>query len=232
MSRSVHTDPKHIRASRRVRDPHAPRSAGDSVAARAIARSLKASGIILPPLSKDPTERIEAPLPRIRVRRPRKGYCHALNRRDIVWALQYFGEICTYGLQSIELVSTPADTGHKLNLGKLFIPGRIVIYPQPIGPWHLPGKLSFRERNRLQRAGAIFQMTTGSIHTLVRWPDDTLKNFMLFDVLMHEIGHHLIQHYSGKRCLRAARTKDHEAFARRFADRCRAISMKDQTPNL
>ena len=49
----------------------------------------------------------------------------------------------------------------------------------------------------------------------------------LFDVLMHEIGHHLIQHYKGKRTVRRARTADHEAFADRFAQRCRLAYRRD-----
>jgi hypothetical protein len=59
--------------------------------------------------------------------------------------------------------------------------------------------------------------------TIVSWPSTTLRAFMLFDVLMHEIGHHLIQHYKGKRPARVARTRDHEAFADAFAQRCRSL---------
>jgi hypothetical protein len=44
---------------------------------------------------------------------------------------------------------------------------------------------------------------------------------MLFDGLMHEIGHHLIQHHTGKRLARVMRTTDHERSAGRFADACR-----------
>jgi hypothetical protein len=43
-------------------------------------------------------------------------------------------------------------------------------------------------------------------------------------VLMHEVGHHLIQQYKGKRRARVARTRDHEAFADGFARRCRRLS--------
>jgi hypothetical protein len=46
---------------------------------------------------------------------------------------------------------------------------------------------------------------------------------MLFDVLLHEIGHHLIQQYRGKRTARVARTRDHEACADRFALQCRLL---------
>jgi hypothetical protein len=44
---------------------------------------------------------------------------------------------------------------------------------------------------------------------------------MLFDGLMHEIGHHLIQQHTGKRTARVMRTGDHERRADAFADACR-----------
>jgi Zn-dependent peptidase ImmA (M78 family) len=50
---------------------------------------------------------------------------------------------------------------------------------------------------------------------------------MLFDVLMHEVGHHLIQHHKGKRQARVARTRDHEAFADAFARRWREVWLQD-----
>jgi hypothetical protein len=59
------------------------------------------------------------------------------------------------------------------------------------------------------------------LQTTVDWPGDTLRDFVLFDVLMHEIGHHIVQQYTGNRAGRVMRTRDHEAFAERFARRCR-----------
>lgn len=72
------------------------------------------------------------------------------------------------------------------------------------------------------------ETATDNAQTQLTWPEETLRDFLLLDVLMHEIGHHLIQHYGGKGRVRAARTKDHEAFVRRFADRCRAIYSQQQ----
>ena len=46
---------------------------------------------------------------------------------------------------------------------------------------------------------------------------------MLFDGLMHEIGHHMIQHDTGKRATRAMRTVDHERRADAFAAACRQV---------
>jgi hypothetical protein len=53
---------------------------------------------------------------------------------------------------------------------------------------------------------------------------------MLFDVLLHEIGHHVLQHGKGKRLVRIARTRDHEAFATRFADLYRAAWSRSAPP--
>ena len=53
---------------------------------------------------------------------------------------------------------------------------------------------------------------------------------MLRDVLLHEIGHHVLQHGKGKRGVRIARTRDHEAFATRFALGLRAMWPEPASP--
>ena len=151
-----------------------------------------------------------------------------MRRSDIVQVLTFFGERYTYGLRSIELLSPPSDRiiGMRRSLGRLVVPGRIMLYAQPPSPWSLPGTLRDVDALLLESAGAEIDVTDRGIHTVVHWPGDTLRHFMLFDVLMHEIGHHLIQHYTGKRSARVARTRDHEAFARRFAHHCRLTFLK------
>jgi len=188
-----------------------------------MARALKAWGILVDggPASRGDGEPM--PLPRIRVKRTRKDHSHALGRSEIRRALQFFGESCTYGLREIELSSKPGLEGHRLNLGKLVVPGRIIIYAQPRSPWHLPGRVGGRVLLQLKRAGAVVELAGSGAQTIITWPANTLRDFLLFDVLMHEIGHHLIQQYRGKRGVRVARTRDHEAFAGRFARRCRSL---------
>ena len=78
----------------------------------------------------------------------------------------------------------------------------------------------------------MLEIPEGGAHALVSWPGKTLRDFMLFDVLMHEIGHHLIQQYKGKRRARVARTRDHEAFAAHFARRCRLLRERALGPRL
>jgi hypothetical protein len=174
-----------------------------------------------------------APLPRVIVQRPRSGYSHPASRTEILRLLRFFGEECTYGLRTIELLQGGrASRGGSLLLGTLVVPGRIVLYDQPPSPWLLPGSLSAAEQRRLRRAGAKVEMVNEASQAIVSWPGDTLRDFMLFDVLMHEIGHHLLQHYKGKRRERVARTGDHEAFANRFAVRCRLLYRSSQGTEL
>jgi hypothetical protein len=136
--------------------------------------------------------------------------------------LRFFGERCTYGLQSIELVrGEEALAGSRLQFGRLLVPGRIIMYDQPVSPWVLAGRLPAGEEERLRLAGA--RVEEEGVQTVVAWSGDSLRDFTLFDVLMHEVGHHLIQQYKGKRPVRVVRTRDHEAFAARFARRCRLI---------
>ena len=162
-----------------------------------------------------------APLPRLRARRLRPGHVHPAGVADIARVLRFFGEHCTYGVRSVELAQGASRVpASGLRLGRLVVPGRIILYDQPPSPWTLRGALHPAVRDRLCRSGAIVT-PVGGAHTIVAWPAETLRDFMLFDVLMHEVGHHLIQQYKGKRPARVARTRDHEAFADLFARQCR-----------
>jgi hypothetical protein len=113
---------------------------------------------------------------------------------------------------AITKVSTPV-------FGRYEAPGKIVLFEQPLPPWRVPGLLGNESRDRFERARAVISPMPQSGATLVDWPDDTLQLFMLEAVLLHELGHHVLQHYKGKRLARIARTKDHEAFAALFAAR-------------
>ena len=221
MARSKHTDPRRIRAARRLRAPYAPRRAGDPHRAHALARALKLAGC-LPSAWAAPPDRADAPLPPVHVRRPRAGYLHPANKADVVALLRFFGAPCTYGLRAVELIPGPAGAAPGRHpLGRLHAPGTVRLYDQPPSPWCLPGRLPENEQARLRRAGALVDEWGDGTLTVVSWPGTTLRDFILFDVLMHEIGHHLVQQYKGKRPARLIRTRDHEAFADRFAQRCR-----------
>jgi hypothetical protein len=144
---------------------------------------------------------------------------HPIGRPEIVDALTYFGPLVAYGLRSIELRQSVGEQVGSLTLARLMVPGRIVLYEQPQSPWQIRGELSSSSRRRLERAGATVDASPSVTH--VDWPSDSLATLMLFDGLMHEIGHHLIQQHTGKREARVMRTADHERSAERFVSACR-----------
>ena len=102
------------------------------------------------------------------------------------------------------------------------MPGRVLLYAQPEPPWRLPELLPAAEQARLRAAGAVVVADEPGGCTTVVWPGNSLRDFVLFDVLVHELAHHALQQYTGKRTVRVVRTRDHEAFARALVDRYRA----------
>ena len=222
MSRSKHTDPRSIRSDRRVRSPHDARGLGDLSRRRQLGRFLKELGIATRDSETD--QQHEPVQPRINVRRPRPGFLHPATRADVRWFFDFVGAEAVYGVKQIELAHSPGMSENSLPpFGRLVVPGRIMIYEQPLPPWQLPGVLSKKDSRRLQLAGASLEIGQAGVNTTVQWPDETLRDFMLFEVLAHEIGHHILQHNTGKRAVRIVRTRDHEAFAERFAERCREL---------
>ena len=203
MSDTLHTQPRRLRAPRRMRAPFEPRRHGD-------VRVADEDGAPVLPV-----------LPRVHASRPPVGFFHPATRADVVDLLRRAGEECTYGLRAVRLsVPARAEDGGLL-FGRLIVPGVIVLYAQPTPPWGLPGQLSADEQERLRRAGAEILITGGSTQSIIAWPEDTLRRFMLFDVLLHEVGHHVLQHERRAPTGRIVRTRDHEAFADRFARRWR-----------
>ena len=153
----------------------------------------------------------------------RAGFHHPAGKREVVEAVSSAGPTACYGLRLVELARTPSDRSvSALNFGRYHAPGRIVLFEQPLPPWRVPGILSATLVRRFERSGAIIKLLAEIGATQVDWPRKTLRRFMLEDVLMHELGHHLLQHYKGKRTVRMARTRDHEAFANRFVEKRRS----------
>src|SRR5262249_4043607 len=150
---------------------------------QASARALKELGIRIRPDATAQVDDAPAPLPRLCVSSPRQGFHHPANRSAIVRLLCFFGETCTYGLQSIELVrGEESPGGRTVRFGCLVVPGRILLFDQPASPWVLTGRLPDHEAERLRRGGALIEEAV--LRTVVTWPGSTLRDFMLFDVLM------------------------------------------------
>lgn len=213
MARTKHTDPDAIRAQRRLNDPRGRR--GDDTSLRSV---LKELGV--PESTEVASGSGGWPLPRIRRSRPRPGYTHPAEPSGIRPVLRAFGPTCVYGLRGIELRQVEGPSTNELRLATLQIPGTIVMFEQPVAPWTISGHLAEGALDRIARAGGLAEAASGG--TTVAWPGDSLRDLMLFDGLFHEIGHHLIQQYEGKRSARKMRTSDHERRAEAFARACRA----------
>ena len=70
------------------------------------------------------------------------------------------------------------------SFGRLEAPGRIKIYEQPRPPWTVFGAIAEDDILRFERYGALVECRESPIVTTIDWPDDNLKEFMLFDVLL------------------------------------------------
>jgi len=161
------------------------------------------------------------------VRKTRPGFHHPAGKEDIWEILESVGPVAFYGLRSIELVRAPDNAVTSAPVfGRYCVPGRIILYEQPKPPWRLSGLLKEAVARPLEQAGAVLTRLAGVGATMVDWPQGALRRFLLEQVLLHELGHHVLQHHKGKRPARIARTRDHEAFAARFAEKQRAALMK------
>src|SRR5688572_22144010 len=125
--------------------------------------------------------------PRVQAGRLPTGFFHPATPADVLDLLHRAGAECIYGLRAVRLSVAPRTGGEGLLFGRLIVPGVVVLYAQPAPPWVLPGRLPAGEQDRLARAGAGITLAGGGTQTIVAWPGDTLRRFMLLDVLLHEI---------------------------------------------
>lgn len=228
MSRSRHTDPPAIRSARRIRGPLEGRGAGDLSHRRVSGRKRKELGI---PFDADPRPRRGRTRLRIIVRQPRSGFHHPAGKREVLEILDAVGPLALYGLRSVELARMPTEVSAPV-FGRYRVPGSIVLFEQASPPWRLSGLLTAALARRLERAGAEVIALPDAGATIVDWSREGLQRFMLEEILLHELGHHVLQHHKGKRPKRIARTRDHEAFAERFAERQRARLKKLRTQSV
>lgn len=216
MSRSLHTRPLRVRAAARVSDPFAPRGREDARNERAAHRELRALGLVpvddLAVAARDPA----AP-PRVIARPPRPDHLHPAAPADVEELLRRLGPTWFHGLRTIEL---RPGVPYATVFGRYSPVGRIVLFDVPAPPWRL--RLAPVAAERFGRAGAALANDGCGGHE-VTWPGDSLRRFVLLDVLLHELGHHLLQHHRGKRPARIARTRDHEAHADLLARRAREL---------
>lgn len=192
---------------------------GDPSRRQRLGRILKELGLIH--VSEDAKAKGQDLFPRILVRRPQRGFFHPASRADLRHVLEVLGPEAVYGLKTVELARAPDVRGSNMpSLGRLEVPGGILLYEQPVPPWRLTGTISRSEADRCRRAGAEVTIRDDLEATFLDWPGQTLRRFMLLDVFLHELGHHVLQHTRTDQARRIARTRDHESFAELFAQRC------------
>ena len=200
---------------------------GDLSLRRELGRKRKETGV---PVNEERRSQNGGLRLRIIVRQPRNGFHHPARKQDVLQILDAVGPVAFYGLRSVELARAPSNASASAPVfGRYRVPGRIVLFEQPLPPWRLPGLLKVEVARRLERAGAMLTSLPDVGATLVDWPPERLRQFMLEEVLLHELGHHVLQHHKGKRPERIARTHDHEAFAARFAEKQRSVLRKRRT---
>lgn len=219
MSRTVHTDPRRLRAKRRLAAPHAARRTA-AQARRFRARRLWKEQGYHPAREAGPLHptRYESgeQLPRIVRSVPAPGMLHPAEPPQITGYLQQLAPDLTWGLQVIELRRPPQIGTGALLFGRYQPLGRIVLFAQPRPPWRLLGTVRPQARDAFERAGATVQ-TLGPL-SVVNWPHETLQAFMLSQVLSHELAHHVLQH-ERRSAFRRLRTSDHERAAGRRVQR-------------
>jgi hypothetical protein len=181
-----------------------------------VGRALKESG--LQSIREDGVANRRLLGPRIVTRRAGRGFHHPVSKKEVLQLLEAVGPVACYGLRSVEFVRRPRDGNLVVPVfGRYQVPGRLLLYEQPLSPWRLPGLLEASDLRRLKQAGALVTLSPDAGAALVEWPKGTLQRFILEEVLLHELGHHVLQHNKGKRPARIARTRDHERFAATFA---------------
>jgi hypothetical protein len=84
------------------------------------------------PTNFQSTAPADATLPRITCQRAKDGFFHPITRQDIQHLLNSFGPQSYYGLREIRLSQAPT-TAHPVAgmlFGRLYIPGKILLYEQ------------------------------------------------------------------------------------------------------
>jgi hypothetical protein len=149
----------------------------------------------------------------IRVQRPASGCIHPLRAKDFREWIEITGYAPFYGLKSIRLRHECGLHRTGLMFAEYIVPGEIHLYAVPASPWRLPFLLPDDDRKVFTRHGARIGINAGLRRTVVEWPNASLRDFYLIEVLAHELGHHLLQHNVSKRTAQVRRRGDHERFA-------------------
>lgn len=193
MSRSLHTQKLSIRALRRLARPYSRRREEAALLSGSVRSKL-------------------AVIPRLLIKRqkPLPGMRHLLTSDEIAAFLDWSGPLFRYGLKRICLRQEHALRPEGMVFAEYLLSGEIHLYAVPGSPWRLPFLLQEKDRVAFARYGAQCEFDIEREQTNVHWAEEGLKRFALCEVLVHEIGHHLLQYHKGKRKVQVCRVRDHE----------------------
>lgn len=167
---------------------------------------------------------MERTLPRIAVHRPHPGFVHPATTADLTRVLDALGEAHLHGLKSIGLVEArQAATDGQPTFARLLDTGSILLFEQPKPPWMFSGSLDEGLLVRFREAGAIVTPTDGCTPTLVDWPAETLRDFMIFDVLLQEIVDHVQRRDNAGKNASMTTGEDVASVRQRIATRLRGV---------
>ena len=115
-----------------------------------------------------------------------------------------------YKLRSIRISQASAVRLKGIVFAEYVVPGEIHVFSVPELPWSLPFLLRDADRKAFERYGARLDVDLAREITTVNWSLAGLRIFVLYEVLAHELGHHLLQAHRGKRIGTVCRRSDHE----------------------
>ena len=217
MSRSLHTQKLELRAARRLARPYVGRRADAALL----------TGQAMPSLSDSAPERR---LP-IRAQKPLPGTLHPLNPRDIRGLIEALGPASLYGIPCIRLRRECGVTPQGIVFGEYLLSGEIHLYAVPSLTWKLPYLLQDSNLAAFVRHGCHCEVEEEIERTTLIWSLSGLRTYYLYEVLAHELGHHLLQYHKGKRSATLCRRADHEKWADLHSSRVQA-RLRNEPPSL
>jgi hypothetical protein len=131
--------------------------------------------------------------------------------------LERVGPEYWYGLREVRIAANGAGSPGSTALAEYRLPGTIIVYGVTSACWRIGGLVSMEALAHMTECGARILHNPSPWATHICWTQDSLAAFYLRHVLPHELGHHRIQHRSGKPRRQRCRRADHEALARLYA---------------
>lgn len=205
MSRSLHTQQIDARAARRIADPYRTRAedAGLLCGRGAVMR-------FCPPPSKGVRVSASKAVP---------GALQPLTAADVRLSLTALGPAPVYRLRAVRIRSETCLRADGMTFGEYSAPGDIHLFSVPQSPWRLPFLLLAEDIALFTRYGARIREDHAAGRTVVAWERSGLRAFYLFEVLTHELGHHMLQSARGGKRATVCRCADNERRAEIYVRR-------------